>query len=168
MHERLSSSCLGEIRLHKLCAAPNIREVKAAEPKKTQMTLNQAIPHSSANCSCLHCMCGCKQLHHHSMCLCVLVCVDLLKKNKNKNKNQQTFPTEALSACSCSLLNKAWTLTFGVQLPSQNKAPMDWTFCQKTPANWSASGEKCVNLNTSSIHVPYVCETLQEDLPYNV
>lgn len=47
-------------------------------------------------------------------------------------KIQQALPTEALSACSCSLLNKAWTLTFGVQLPNQNRAPMDWTFCQKT------------------------------------
>lgn len=35
------------------------------------------------------------------------------------------LPAEVLSAYSCTLLNKAWTLTFGVQSPSQNVTPMD-------------------------------------------
>lgn len=38
---------------------------------------------------------------------------------------QQILPAEVLSAYSCTPLNKAWTLTFGAQLPNQDEAPME-------------------------------------------
>lgn len=48
---------------------------------------------------------------------------------------QQTLPAEVLSACSCTLLNKVWTLTSGVQLPSQNEAPLDQIFSHSNHAD---------------------------------
>lgn len=78
---------------------------------------------------------------------CVCICVVFLY--------QQTLPAEVLSAYSRTLLNKAWTLTFGVQ------SPMDWTLCQTVTPNLQLSTAKllckwveCVRLGPCST----VCE----------
>lgn len=73
---------------------------------------------------------------------------------------QQTLPAEVLSACSCTLLNKVWTLTFGVQLANQNGAPTNQTFCQIIMPNPQSNTFKLLCKQTDIKHLCHgVCET---------